>query len=324
MNVLITGANGFLGTWLTQRLASRGDRVRCVVRKGSDRFGLDPSQCEIVDGDITDRDSLDRAMKGIEVVFHLAGIRRAPDRESFQRVNVEGTRHVCEAAKAAGVRRLVNVSSLAASGPAPKDQPRVESDPFSPYEWYGESKGDAEKLALTYSGSLEVTSIRPPRITGPKDKENLVFFKIVKNRWKLVVGGPPRYLSTVDVDDAVDLMIELAQRPEAVGEAFFVAGPDLTTIVGLQEIVADALGVKPRSLYLPAPVLRGLGSIADVVSKSTGRHLPLNRKLARQLLAPGWVCSAEKAKTVLGWKPRYTLEQSLRRSADWYRQNGWL
>src|SRR5687767_5489236 len=97
MKALITGANGFLGSWLTRRLAQRGDSVRCLVRRNADTWGLDDLPIERVEGDIGDVGSLERALAGIDVVFHLAGIRRSPDRDLFFKVNAEGTRHVCEA-----------------------------------------------------------------------------------------------------------------------------------------------------------------------------------------------------------------------------------
>lgn len=324
MRALITGANGFLGSCLAKRLSKRGDRVRCLIRQGSDASALEGVRCELVYGDVTVPDSLPAAMKDIDVVFHLAGIRRAPERELFFRVNAEGTRNVCEAMRAMEVRRLVLCGSLAAMGPATAEAPHIEADPFAPEEAYGESKAEAERIAFGYAKWLEVTVARPPRITGPGDRENLAFFKLVKNGFKLKVGGGPRPLSTVDVEDAVDLLLLLAEREEAVGEAFFATGPDLTSLEGLQDLVAQSLGIRPVPLFLPATVLLALSACADWASKRTGRHLPLNRKLARQLVAAGWTCSSEKAQRMLGYRPRHTVAESMRRSAEWYREKGWL
>ena len=323
MRALITGANGFLGSHLARRLSERGDTVRCLVR-GGHADALEGMKVEIVDGDVTDPASLLRACKGVDVVFHLAGIRRAPEREIFFKVNAESTRHVCEAMLRAGCRRLVLAGSLAASGPSKPERPRVESDPFDPQENYGASKVEAERIAFGYADRLEVTSVRPPRITGPGDRENLAFFKIVSKGFLLKLSGGPRALSTVDVEDCVDAFILAAEKKEAIGEAFFAAGPELTTLEGLQQHVADALGVKPRTILLPATVLLGLAAGADWVSKLSGRHLPLNRKLARQLLAPGWACSIEKAERLLGYRPTRGVADSIHRSAAWYQRHGWI
>jgi nucleoside-diphosphate-sugar epimerase len=323
MEVLITGANGFLGSALSRRLLGEGHRVRALVRPGSDASALDGTGVERVSGDVTDAPSMQRAVEGTEVVFHLAGLRRAPERSAFFRVNAEGTRTVCDAMLRVGARRMVLAGSLAAVGPSRADRPHVETDPFAPEEWYGESKAEAERIALGTAG-LEVTVARPPRILGPGDRENLVFFRLVKRGIRLEVGGGPRPLSVVDVDDVVGLLLLLAVRPEAVGETFFSPGPDETTLEEIQTLGAEVLGVRPRTLRLSPGRLRALAAMADGFSQLTGKHLPLNRKLARQLLAPAWTCSGDKARARLGWIPRIDARTSIARSAAWYQAHDWL
>jgi dihydroflavonol-4-reductase len=323
MRILITGANGFLGSALARRLARDGHHLRVLLRPHSDGSALEGLSVERVEGDVTDPPSLAGAVAGQEVVFHLAGLRRSPERADFFRVNAEGTRWVCDAMLRAGARRLVLAGSLAAVGPSAPGRPHLETDPFAPEEWYGASKAEAERIAFGASG-LEVSVARPPRILGPGDRENLVFFRLVKRGFRLSIGGGPRPLSVVDVDDAVELLILLATRPEAVGEAFFAPGPGETTLEEIQELCARALGVQPRTVPLPPLVLRALATAADGVSRLSGRHLPLNRKLARQLLAPAWTCSGEKARARLGWNPRIDVPTSIARSAAWYQAQGWL
>lgn len=322
--ILITGANGFLGAWLAKALVARGDDVRCLVRAGSDASALSGVAAKIVPGDVTDPASLAPAMAGVHTVFHLAGIRRGATRDEFMKVNAEGTRHVCDAMVAAGARRLVFVGSLAATGPSVGGRARVEEDSFAPQEWYGESKVEAEQTAFSYAGKLEVTCCRPARIIGPGDHENLTFFKLVKKGLVLRIGGPERKLSFVDVEDVVDQLLLQADRPQAVGQAFFCASDETETVEELMRIVAEVLRLHPRTVYLPEWVLSALGSAADVVTNLTGRKLPLNRKLARQLLAPGWTCRIDKARRLLGYSPKRTLADSLRRSAESYLALGWL
>jgi nucleoside-diphosphate-sugar epimerase len=325
MNVLITGANGFLGTWLARALAARGDTVACLLRPSSDASGLAGVSYTRVEGDVTDPASLERAVAERDVVFHLAGIRRAATRDEFLRINADGTRNVCEALLRTGTQaRLVLCGSLAASGPSSLSRPHEEEDPFHPTEWYGESKAEAERITLSYADRLPVTVARPPRILGPGDHENLTFFKLMKRGIRLEIGGGPRPLTLVDVEDVVDLLLLLAERPEAVGQAFFVAGPENLSLEQLQDIGARELNVHPRTVRLSPWVLKGLAAAADVVTQATGRKLPLNRKLARQLLAPAWTCSGAKAERLLGFRPRRDLEDSIRRSARWYQEHGWL
>ncbi len=298
--------------------------MRCLLREGSNSSSLRELPVERAIGDVTQPHALDDAMAGIEVVFHLAGIRRAAGRDDFITVNAEGTRHVADAMVRARSRRLVFCGSLAASGPSTPTRPRVEDDPFRPEEPYGESKALGEQIAFSYKDRLEVTSIRPSRVMGPLDHENLTFFRLVNRGIMLKIGGGPRPLSMVDVDDVVDQLLLQGDRPEAVGQAFFASSDETTTLEQLQEFVAGYLGKKPRTIYLPAFVLRGLGVSADAVTNFTGRRLPLNRKLARQLLAPAWTCSIEKAKSLLGFRPKRTVAESIARSAKSYVDAGWL
>jgi len=325
MQALVTGANGFLGHALCRRLCEAGHGVRALVRAGSDRSLLEGLPVNFVQGDVTRPESLPAALDGVEVVFHLAGLRRAPARAGFQAVNVEGTRNVCEAMVAARTpRRLLFAGSLSALGPSRPGHPHDEAAPFAPAEWYGESKRDAELLAHGYRDRLEVTTIRPVRILGPGDRENLAFFKLVSRGLRLEIGGGPRPLCMVDVEDVVDQLLLQATHPAAVGEAFFCAAPQEVSLEWLQDEVAAELGGRPRALHLSPAALTALATVADGLSKVTGRHLPLNRKLARQLLAAAWTCSAEKAARLLGHRSGRSLSGSVRASARWYREQGWL
>lgn len=322
--ILITGANGFLGAALARALATHGDDVRCLVRPQSDASSLQNLPVKRVPGDVTDASSLEPAVEGIHTVFHLAGIRRGTSRDEFMAVNAEGTRLVAQAMVKANARRLVLVGSLAATGPSFDGQPRKEDDAFAPQEWYGESKAEAERIAFSFSPSLEVTCCRPSRILGPDDKENLVFFRLVKKGIVLKLLGPRRELSFVDVDDVVKQLMLQATASEAIGESFFCASREKATLEELMRMVADILHLKTRTVPVPESVLRALGTGADITSRLLGRKLPLNRKLVRQLLAPGWTCDTTKARDVLGFEARITLLDSVKRSCESYRKAGWI
>lgn len=324
MRVLITGANGFLGSWLSSFLAERKHEVRCLVRAGSDRSALTHPDVVVVPGDVTQPATLGPALEGVDVCYHLAGIRRGTTRDDFMRVNAEGTRAVAEALVAAKGRRLVLCGSLAASGPSLDGKPRREEEPFAPEEWYGESKAEAERVLFSFKDRLEVTSCRPSRIVGPGDHENLTFFKLAARGVILRLLGRERRISFVDVEDVVDQLVLQGERAEAVGQAFFCSSAQTETVESLMTYVAEVLGVRARVVPVPEAVLAGAGALADVLSTVSGRKLPLNRKLARQLLAPGWTCSTEKATKVLGFTAKRSVRESMKRSGEWYRQQGWL
>jgi nucleoside-diphosphate-sugar epimerase len=316
VRALVTGAGGFLGRILVRRLVERGDEVRVLLRGEADL----PAGVEVVRGDVTDAALLARAVPGCDLVFHLAGVRRAAVREEFLRVNAEGTRLLLEACAAAGAARarFVLAGSLAAAGPSRAG--RDEADPPEPAEWYGESKAEAERIALSFQGRLPVAVARPPRILGPGDKENLLFFRIAAHGLVLRFLGPERPLSWIDVDDCAEGFLRLADHPAAAGQAFFLASDERTSVEGLQRAIARALGVATRDLPVPPALFQALAAAADAVTRLTGRKLPLNRKLARQVLAPGWTCRTAKAEALLGFRATTSLADSIDRSARWYRE----
>jgi nucleoside-diphosphate-sugar epimerase len=157
---------------------------------------------------------------------------------------------------------------------------------------------------------------------GPGDRENLLFFRIARAGLALSFGDRP--LSWIDVDDCARGLLLLAERPEACGEAFFLASPATTTAEGLMREAARALGVRALRVPIPGALLSAAAAAADLLGGATGRKLPLSRKLAAQLLAPGWVCDPAKARARLGFEARTPLAESIARAAASYRALGWL
>ncbi len=323
MRALVTGAGGFLGRALVRALSARGDAVRALVRSAPPD-GLAAAGVEVVRGDATDPAAARAAVKGCDAVFHLAGIRRARGAAEFLAVNAGGTRTMLEAcaAEAPSLARFVLAGSRAAAPPSAA--PIDEDVPLAPAEPYGASKAEAERIARSFAGRVPIAVARPPRIVGPGDRENLLFFRIARAGLALRFGGGPRPLSWIDVDDCAAGLLALADRPEAVGQAFFLASPVATTVLELQESAARALGTAVRRVSVPAWALRAAGALADAASRATGRRLPVSGKLVTQVLAPGWVCDAARARDRLGFEARTPLAESIARAAAWYRANGWL
>ena len=321
MQTLVTGAGGFLGQALVRALAARRARVRALVRRPEAALAL-PGVTTLL-GDATDPACLAEAVRDVDVVFHLAGVRRATERDEFFRVNVSSTRLLLDACLAGAPRlhRFVLAGSRAAA--APSTTGVTEAEPLHPSEPYGESKAEAERVAFQYLDRLPVTVARPPRIMGPGDKENLLFFAIARRGLALRFGGDPP-LSWIDVDDCARGLLALAERPEAVGRPFFLASDELSSVEGLMRAAAQALGVTPRRVRIPGPLLTGAAALCDGISRLTHRTLPLNRKLARQVLAPGWVCDTGQARTLLHFTATTPLADSMGRAAAWYRAHGWL
>src|SRR5215468_783150 len=266
MRTLLTGATGLIGANLARRLLRDGEHVRTLVPPGSDAHALAGLEVEQFRGDIRDAHSLAKAMAGVTAVFHAAGRVRFDDagRLLLWTINVEGTRQVLQAARSAGVRRLVHVSSSVAVGHGTLDRPATEEAP--PLERgtpYAESKRAAEEVALGDWGNLEVVVCNPTFVigaygTGATSAEvvRLVASGIVK-------AYPPGGANFVNADDVADGLL-LAMRAGRPRSRYILGGENLTHRELLSQI-AEECGQRPPTVPLPGWAARALGRAGDVL-----------------------------------------------------------
>lgn len=200
---LVTGANGFVGSHLVEALLHRGYRVRCLVRKTSNLRWLSGLNVEYVYCDIAEKDSLRDAVRGVDFVFHCAGLTKARNREEYFKANAEGTKNLVEVCLKHNpeLKRFVYVSSQAAVGPGSDEKPLNEEAPCRPVTHYGESKLEGEKIVLAYVSRLPITIVRPPAVYGPRDTDILGFFKVANSRFRVSFGLGQSFLSLVYVKD---------------------------------------------------------------------------------------------------------------------------
>lgn len=300
MILAVTGGTGFVGSHLLDRAVAEGHQLRALTRRPQpSRPGVD-----WIAGALDDRDALAELVRGAEAVIHVAGAVNAPDREGFIAANVSGTRAVIAAAEAAGVRRFVQVSSLAAREPA-----------LSAYGW---SKAEADRL-LRASG-LDWTIVRPPAIFGPRDHEMLELFRCAARG---LVPLPPAggRLSVLYVSDLVALLLALATSHAALRQ---VIEPDDGTAQGwdhrdFARAIGTALGTKARPFPLPRPVL----SVASALGRLTGGPLAkLTPDRVRYFAHPDWVSHARPPAEL--WASATPTPAALRTTAQWYRAEGLL
>jgi nucleoside-diphosphate-sugar epimerase len=322
---LVTGATGFVGGWLTERLTERGARVRCLVRSTSRRQYLPTNGVELAVGDVTDVESLRRAMDGVEYVFHVAGLITARRPSDYYRVNADGTRNVASVAAEFqnSLRRVLVVSSLAAAGPSRPGNPVDESQTPRPVSPYGKSKLLAEAFARAHCGRVPVTIVRPPSVYGPRDRETLLIFRLagLPVRPSIVPHGE---ISAIHVADLVDGIILATTHPSANGQTYFLSGDETPSMSELLELIARSLGQKGRALPVPGVVVRSAGLIADVIRNATGLPLIFDRWKAEEIAIGCWSCSSALARAQLGFQTSRTLAEGIQSTAEWYRSSGWL
>lgn len=322
MKALVTGATGFTGRALARRLLADGHAVTLPVRRPEACEDLAALGAEVVRADLRDRDALFAAARGAGVVYHVAALYRTagvPD-SAYRDVNVEGTRHLLEAAVAAGVPRFVHCSTIGVHGSV-EHPPADETAPLKPGDIYQVTKLEAERLALSFAreGRLAVSVVRPAGIYGPGDLRFLKMFRMIQQRRMLVLGSGRPCLHLVYVDDLVDGFLLAATRPEAVGEAFIIGGETYLPLNDLFALVAGKLGVPPPRLHFPIWPVWLLGAAVEAVCVPFGVEPPLYRRRV-DFFRKSRAFSIGKARRLLGYSPRVGLSEGFDRTIAWYRQ----
>lgn len=314
-SVLITGANGFIGRAASEVLTQTGYRVKRAVRGAASEAGA-PADSVVV-GDIAQAPQWIPALRGIEVVLHLAGRAHImPKRDTaaapaaaFHRTNVIGTETLARAAAVAGVRRLVFVSSIKVNGESTGEQPFRETDPPHPEDHYGRSKWEAESRlrAIAAQTGLEVVIVRPPLVYGPGVKGNLArLLQAIDRGIPLPLGSVDNRRSLLGVGNLVDALRLCIEHPHAAGQTFLLGdGTELST-PALIRLLAAALDRRARLLSVPVPLLR---LAARVTSSATLQRLTDSLRIDTTLV-----------RTALAWQPPYSVEQEIDAMVRAYRR----
>jgi nucleoside-diphosphate-sugar epimerase len=325
MNALVTGATGFTGRVLAGRLAQGGAQVRVLVRDAARwRPVRDQPAIEVVEGDVCDMQAVADAMHGIETVFHLAALYRVagvPD-QAYWDVHVTGTANLLEAAQAAGVGRFVHCSTVGVHGHV-DEPPADETYRVAPADEYQRSKLEGERLALRRhrETGFPVAVIRPTAIYGPGDTRLLKLFRLAAMRPRVILGSGGIYYHMVHVDDLVDGFLLAADAEAAVGEVFIVGGEEVLTLNQLLDRIAATLCSSGPTLHLPVWPVQLLGSICEAICRPFGLPPPLYRRRV-DFFTKSRAFRIDKAKRVLGYRPKVALQEGLAGTAASYRALG--
>ena len=323
MRVFVTGGTGFVGAHLVRALVARGDQVTCLVRTPTKAQALGWRGVRIVRGDLDDARALRDGAAGAEVVYHVAGRISARTAEEFMAANRDGTANLLEAAAdAPPPRRFVLVSSLAAAGPTTPGHPVDERRPPAPVSDYGRSKLAAEVLVRAMP--FPWTIVRPPIVYGEWDHGVLTAFKLVRLGVVPRFGDGSQELSVIYAGDLAEAVIAAGSTPGTANRIYFAAHPVATSSTELIRAIGRALGKTPRLLHIPGPAARAILWTIGSAARLAGRATILSADKAEDFLAAAWTCRADALERDTGWRAHVDLEAGLRRTAEWYRTEGWL
>jgi 2-alkyl-3-oxoalkanoate reductase len=326
MKVLVTGASGFLGGHVAEALSARGDHVRALVRKTSNRKHLEKlANVELFEGSVEQVDRVVDAVEGMDAIVHCAGIVKARSTDEFFAVNVGGTSNLVEAARQRGkaLKRFVHVSSLEACGPSADGEP-VDLDQENPVTRYGRSKLAAEKVVLSARGEIPVVILRPAAIYGPRDVEILDAFKSIQRGLFPVIAGGRSKTIWIYATDCASACVHAIDADVPSGRVYFV--DDGCGAIDMRQMFSDferALGKKALRAPLPLPLLMTVARGVEAFGRITNRPVMLTREKA-SMLVQDWVCSSEATRRDLGWMPQVPWSVGVPKAVAWYRENGWL
>jgi uncharacterized protein YbjT (DUF2867 family) len=296
----VTGGTGFVGTHLLRLAGDSGYRLRALTRGGR------PPEEKIdwVEGALDRPDSLLKLCQGADAVIHVAGLINGAGRSAFEKVNVEGTRRLVDAARAAGIRRFVHISSLAAREPKLSD--------------YGWSKARSEREVA--ASGLDWSVIRPPAIYGPGDRETFALFRMARRGF--VVMPPRGHFSIIHVEDLCRLILALLDEPESFAETYEPDGRE-----GgwdhrhFARTLSRQFGRRATTLAMPRFLLHGIGAVDRMVRR---RRAQLTADRVRYFCHPDWVVTARHRPPPSLWKPAVATSAGLKATAAWYREQGWF
>lgn len=302
--IAITGATGFVGSRMLDLVVSEGYDARALTRrKQDDRPGV-----TWVRGALDDKDSLTKLCSGADMVLHIAGVVNAPDRAGFEAGNVAGTLAVIEAAKQAGTKRFIHVSSLAAT------QPQLSI--------YGETKAKAEKLVAT--SGLDWTILRPPAVYGPGDGEFLDLFKMARLGFVTLPPDADGLLSVIHVQDLCGALLALLPEQEDFTAQVFEVDDGKTggwTQASFAKAIGWAMGKRVSTVGIPKSLLR-LAAKADRLVRRDKAKLTEDR--VSYFCHDDWTIDPQKRLPTQLWQPQIKTREGLKDTAKWYRHNDWL
>lgn len=330
LKLLVTGASGFIGSFIVEEGLARGYEVWAAVRKSSSREFLTDGRIHFVELDLLSEERLTEQLRGhrFDFVVHAAGLTKSLKDSDFYRVNTLGTQNLTNVIKKLQMplRRFIYLSSLSIFGPIREEQPYTEiteTDTPHPNTDYGRSKLLAEEY-LQREASFPYVVLRPTGVYGPREKDYFMMAKSIKGHVDFAVGFKRQDITFVYVKDVVQAVFLAFERGES-GRKYFLSDGQVYQSSAFSDLIRKELG-NPWCLRLTAPVwlLRVVTACGDSIGKLTGKISALNNDKYHILRQRNWRCDISPATEELGYQPEYPLERGVRETIAWYKENKWL
>ncbi len=305
----------------------RDCRVHCLTRKSSNLKWLPTEKITLHETDLVNPKLPDSCLDELAHVFHCGGLTSARTRGEYFAVNAKACRSLFDllTPHAHHLKSVVHLSSLAAIGPSLNPPEPVDDDtPCHPVTHYGKSKLAGEKIALEYCGKLPMVVIRPPVVYGEREQNFFTYLQKLKQGWRIQVGRDPRHLSIVNVHDLVKAMLTVAQSPKQENPVYLVTDGEIYSWDDVSRIASAILKVTPKTLVLPETLIRLAALASQLKGALLNRPAFLDRQRVKDIRQLAWTASSQKFFDTFDFQPDYPLERGLKKTLDWYKDQGWL
>ena len=331
MKILITGASGFIGSFIVEEALKKGFDTWAAVRKSSSKEYLKDERINFIELNLSSKAQLIEQLRGhdFDYVVHAAGVTKCLNKQDFHRINTEGTKNIIDAILELQMplKRFVFVSSLSVFGAIKEKQPYDEireTDIPQPNTEYGRSKLAAEKYLESLGSRVPYIILRPTGVYGPREKDYFMMAKSIKQHSDFAVGYKRQDITFVYVSDVVQAIFLALDKGEN-GRKYFLSDGEVYQSTTFSDLIHEELG-RPWWIRITAPVwvLRIITFCGEYIGKMTGKVTALNNDKFNILRQRNWRCDIQPAIDELGYKPTVKLAEGVRRSIKWYKEQGWL
>ena len=351
MKILITGASGFIGSFIVEEALNRGFETWAAVRKSSSREFLQDERIHFIELNLSSEEQLKQQLKDIQFdyVVHAAGVTKCLHKEDFFRINTEGTKNLVRALLdlQMPLKRFVYISSLSIMGAIREEQPYKEireQDKAMPNTAYGKSKLEAEQWLVSLNKELEKSNrqsrlaplglrnekllpyviLRPTGVYGPRERDYFMMAKSIQSHTDFAVGFKQQDITFVYVTDVVQAVF-LAMEKGQTGRCYFLSDGEVYQSSTFSDLIRKELG-NPWWIRITAPLwlLRIITFCGEYMGHITGKVTALNNDKYNIMKQRNWRCDINPARQELGYEPQVKLEEGVRRSIAWYKKNKWL